>query len=478
MSSVSHTSTKTWELTGPWAGAWKVAAAVGAVGAAGSIAAYAVDTRRFAFSWLFAFITILTIALGSLFFVIVQRLVSASWSVSVRRIAEFLSLGLLPLAALFVPIVVLMPHLFEWLGPAEGGAKHPHVASTHNDEGRSAPAGDAASIEELMKHLPGAPGAPGDKTTASSHGAHGAHGAHGVGAEARTAPGMPSPHELVHEESMTKKAAYLNKPFFLARAVLYFAIWIFCAFRLFGFSRAQDRSADPALTLAAQRFAPLAMPLYALSLTFAAFDWIMSLEPAWFSTIFGVVIFSCGVVSSYCVLILLTLALRRAGLLQGAVTVEHYHDMGKLLFGFLVFWAYVQFSQFMLIWYASLPEETTWFHSRWDHDPWGWISTSLVVVHFVVPFFWLLSRNMKRNLARLESGAAVILAMHVVDIYWFVMPNYLRGQEGFSVHWMDLFTLLCVGGVYFSYVFFQMTRSSLVAVGDPRLERSLHFQNA
>jgi hypothetical protein len=204
----------------------------------------------------------------------------------------------------------------------------------------------------------------------------------------------------------------------------------------------------------------------------------MSLEPSWFSTIFGVFYFACGVVSSYAMLILTTLALRDSGPLQGAVTNEHYHDLGKLMFGFLVFWAYIGFSQFMLIWYAALPEETTFFHNRWDHGPWSTVSLAIIIGHFVIPFFFTISRNWKRNTGRLRIGASIIFVMHVVDCYWLVMPNYLLNKDGFSFHWMDAMCLLAVGGVYGAFVFFRMTKYPLVPIGDPRLQRSLHFQNA
>jgi hypothetical protein len=326
---------------------------------------------------------------------------------------------------------------------------------------------------------------PADKVPAAAHGAHGA--GHAGGHQASHAPpGMPDPHALIHGEIMAKKAPYLNRNFFLVRAGIYFLIWIVLGVRLLAYSTEQDKSKDPKLTLAAQRFAPPATFLFALSLTFAAFDWIMSLEPSWFSTIFGVVIFASGVVSSYAVIILVTMALRSAGPLDGAVTVEHYHDLGKLMFGFLVFWGYVSFSQLMLIWYAALPEETTFFHNRWDYGPWSKVSTALMLFHFVVPFFWTMSRWFKRNLGRLQIGATILLVMHAVDMYWFVMPNimldptngkYLVGQT-FSFHWLDASCLLAVGGIYAAFVFYRMTQFSLVPIGDPRLQRSLHFQNA
>ncbi len=462
---------KNWTLAGSsWAGAWKTFAGIGVLGAVGAGAGFATDPRRFAFSWLFAFEVCLTITLGALFFVIIQRLVSAGWSVTVRRTAEYFTLGFIPLVVLFIPIVLCMSTLFPWV--------------THGQEAAAAPTEQHSSLQLItpayaQEHAPvpghdaktGEPNA-GAGAPRTEHG-KGAGGAHGAAANPNG-----DPHEIIENGLLTRKAAYLNRTFFLVRAVIYFAIWIFLATRLFKLSTDQDTSKDPKLTLQAQRLAPPATFLFGLTLTFAAFDWIMSLEPTWFSTIFGVVIFACGVVSSYAVIILTTLALRNAGPLKGAVTVEHYHDLGKLMFGFLVFWAYVSFSQFMLIWYAALPEETTFFHNRWDHAPWENVTLAILLFHFVLPFFWTISRWFKRNTGLLRIGAAIILVMHVVDIYWFVMPNYLLGQEGFNFSWIDGACLLAVVGIWGAFIFNRMTTHATVPVGDPRLQRSLEFVNA
>ena len=495
MSAAKKETPKTWELTGSWAGAWKIFAGIGAVGLAGAGAGYAMDPKRFAFSFLFAFVTCLTVALGAMFFVLVQRLTSAGWSVTVRRTAEFFSYGILVLIPMFAVVVLTMGHLFPWLGQHGEGHADEHGKKTEVTLSLIKDA-HAQTHEAPAAAEPAAPAAAEGAAPAADHEGHGAAPAEGhargmrlggnvhggmhaapVAAEGHGAHG--DPHALIHHEVMEAKAPYLNKSFFLIRAALYFLIWGFLATKFFDLSASQDKSKDPQLTLRAQRLAPAATFLFALSLTFAAFDWIMSLEPSWFSTIFGVVIFACGVVSSYAVIILVTLAMRKTGgPLEGAITVEHYHDLGKLMFGFLVFWAYVQFSQFMLIWYAALPEETTWFHNRWDHAPWSTVTTFVIVGHFVVPFFWLLSRNFKRNLGRLQVGAAFLLLMHVVDMYWFVMPNVFQGKDGFSFHWLDIACLLGVGGVYCAFVFRHMTKHALVPIGDPRLQRSLHFQNA
>ncbi len=470
--------TNEWVMSGAWAGAWKIFAVIGALGLAGAAFGYTTDPRRFAFSWMFAFITCLAVALGSIFFVLIQRLTSAGWSVTVRRTAEFFSYGILALIPLFIPILMTTGHLFPWFGGEHGGAKE-HGAE-HGSVSLITPAfaqGNAAPDHAVPA---AALAGHGDEhaAPAAAAPAHDAAAAAAHGGPAAQAHAEHEAHALIHSGVMAKKSAYLNKNFFYIRALLYFLIWTVLAVRIFGDSARQDASKDPKETLKAQAFAPPATILFALSLTFAVFDWVMSLEPSWFSTIFGVYYFATGVVSSLAVIILVTMSLKNSGPLKGAVTPEHFHDLGKLMFGFNVFWAYIGFSQFMLIWYAALPEETTWYHNRWDFGPWAKVSMAILFGHFVLPFFWLISRNFKRNLGRLQIGAAILLCAHVVDIYWFVMPNYALGSNDFSFHWLDAACFLAVAGVYGAFVFFRMTKHNLVPIGDPRLERSLHFQNA
>lgn len=487
MSGATAKRDKDWKLAGSsWAGAWKVCAGLGALGLVGAGIGYTQDPRRFAFSWLFAFITVLMVALGALFFVIIQHLTSAGWSVTVRRTAEFFALGLVALVPLFAPVLLTMDDLFPWLRSHDAAAAE-HAAPSDAGHGqldlliKPAYAQERAAGDHAHAHGGAAPAGAAAPTGehASAHGgaAPAGIGEHAGAHDAAHAAALKA-HHRAEQRVLAKKAPYLNRTFFLIRVAVYFIVWGLLAARFFGWSTSQDRSKDPKLTLSAQRLAPAATFLYGITLTFAVFDWVMSLEPMWFSTIFGVVMFSTAVVSSLAVIVLVTLGLRTAGPLEGAVTVEHFHDLGKLMFGFLVFWAYVSFSQYMLIWYAALPEETTFFHDRWNYEPWRDVSMAIILFHFVVPFFWTMSRHFKRNLGRLQIGAAIILVMHVVDIYWFVMPNFHLGAEGFSFHWLDVACLLGVAGVYSAFVFHRMTKFALVPIGDPRLARSLAFLNA
>jgi hypothetical protein len=201
----------------------------------------------------------------------------------------------------------------------------------------------------------------------------------------------------------------------------------------------------------------------------------MSLNPTWFSTIFGVQVFAGSVVSALAVLILVTMSLRHTAL-KGAINVEHYHDIGKLLFGFNCFWAYISFSQFFLIWYANIPEELAYFHMRWSENGGSWqgVTAALPILHFAIPFWLLLSRNVKRNMRGLVFGSVLLLAVQALEMYWNVLPNF----GPFAPHWVDLACLLGVGGVYLAVVFHRMENFPLVPVGDPRLARALHFENA
>jgi hypothetical protein len=453
-----------------WAGLWKLFAALGVGGLALSGVGYAIDADRFAFSYLFAFACALSVGLGSLFFIIVERLTSANWSVSTRRLAEFFASGFPALAALFIPVVLCMGTLFPWLheGHGDKAAEHetssleignPLLGVAHAQGQPPAPAPHPATPRRVDGRPPAPrPPHPADATKREAH-----TGVDEAALEANEA------------ETQAKKAGYLNRGFFLGRVVVYFAVWILMAFRFFKLSTDQDSTKDPKLTLRAKSFAPVSTVLFGLSLTFAAFDWLMSLDPSWFSTIYGVTYFAGCAVTIFATLTVVAMALREEGLTKNAITVEHFHDLGKLLFGFLVFWAYVNFSQFMLIWYAALPEETGFFHHRWDVGPWEYVSLLIVIAHFVVPFFILLSRNVKRRLPALRIGAVWLLVMHVVEIYWQVMPNYNHGES--SVHWIDLTCLVGVLGVYLALVFRNMTLYPLIPVGDPRLARSLAFEN-
>ena len=222
-----------------------------------------------------------------------------------------------------------------------------------------------------------------------------------------------------------------------------------------------------------KKWAPLSAIAFGLTLTFAAFDWMMSLEPTWYSTIFGVVIFAGSAVGILAFTVIIAISLIQRGVVGKAMNVEHVHDLGKLLFGFMCFWAYTSFSQWMLIWYAGIPEEATWFHKRWEGG-WQFWSLMLMLGHFALPFYFLISRMVKRRLPLMMMGAIWLLIMHIADIYFYVMPQF----GALTLRPVDFGALMFVGGIFFAYVFWQLGRLPLIPLGDPRLQRSLdHHQS-
>jgi len=282
-----------------------------------------------------------------------------------------------------------------------------------------------------------------------------------------------SRHDVMeHDVLLQKKAAYLNVPFFSARTIVFFILWIAIGYLLTKWDREYEDTGNPRLILRIRKVSAAALLIMTLTLTFASVDWMMSLEPHWYSTIFGVYFFAGSVVAVFATLILLALAARPA--LGEVVTAEHFHDLGKLLFAFVVFWAYIAFSQFMLIWYGNLPEETIWFAHRLEHG-WEPVTVALVLGHFVIPFFFLLSRGAKRNRIALAVAAVWMLVVHAVDVYWLVMPAVERG--GFHFLWVDLLNWIAVGGLALGALGLLARRRALVPVADPRLPESLSFEN-
>ena len=388
-------------VVGDRARGWAVGGGItGAVALAGALfSAWSSDSGwpRFLHAWLVSWIFFVSLALGALFFVIVQHLTRAGWSVVVRRIAEVAASTLLPLAVLSLPLLLGLRELYPWAG---------HAAAGHA----------TAAIEA--------------------------------------------------------KRAYLNVPFFLARAAAYFAVWIFLAWRFHSRSRAQDLSGDPGITVGLERLAGPAAVLFALTTTFFAFDWLMSLNPLWSSTIFGVYFFAGCVVGFFALLPVLIASLQSRGFLRHAVTMEHYHDMGKLVFAFVVFWAYIAFSQYLLMWYANLPEETVWYRVR-QQGGWVFVSLLLLAGHFLLPFVALLSRYPKRRPGVLIAAAVWTLFMHWVDLYWLVKPGRVSGLP----RAVDALCFLAVGGFVFATAALRLRTVPLVPVKDPRLDESLRFEN-
>jgi len=270
------------------------------------------------------------------------------------------------------------------------------------------------------------------------------------------------------------KTGFLNNGFFLARTLVYFAIWFIIAFLAYKLSLRQDQAHHETLTAKMKKVSAPGMILLAVTLTFAAWDWLMSLDAHWYSTIFGVYYFAGSALSGLAVVTLIAIYLRSKQVLVKQITLEHYHDLAKLLFAFTVFWAYMAFSQYFLIWYANIPEETIWFQHRWVGS-WKAISLLLVFGHFVVPFLVLISRAAKRSTRVLTFAGLWLLFMHWTDLHWLVMPNL--HPQGFQPSWMDLTTVVGIGGLFLAFVWKRLCAQPLVPFNDPKLAASIEFLN-
>jgi hypothetical protein len=377
--------------------------------------------NRFLHSYLLNFTFFLSIALGALFFVVLEHLVKAHWSVVLRRIAEIV-MGTFPLLFMLslvflVPLLLGSDKLFQW------------------------------NNEQLVETDP----------------------------------------------LISGKSAWLNSAFFSLRVIAYFAV--LSAMALFYFSRSvkQDEDGDYAHTTAMRRLSGPCMIVFSITTALLAFDLIMSLEPHFFSTIFGVYYFAGCAISVYASLTLIPWLLQSSGRLTHSISVEHYHDVGKLLFAFVFFWGYIAFSQFMLIWYANLPEETGWLRPRMALESgggvgYGWLYLFLLIFHFAVPFVCLLSRWTKRlslnllgkKVPILALFAAWMLAMHWLDLYGLVMPSYhyVRGEEPMlTFHPIDLLNLFAIGGLFVAAMAHRAQHINLIPVRDPSLAASLRFHN-
>ncbi len=356
------------------------------------------NPKQFFFSWLVSFMFFLSLALGALFFVLIQYAAQGGWGIVLRRIGETVFSTLPVMAALFVPLLLGLHDLYEW---------------SH------------AGVTE-------------------------------------------------HDALLRWKAPYLNVPFFLIRAAVYFGSWSFIAILYYRGSRGQDVTGDHRVSARLRRLAGPAIIVLALTQTFASIDWIMSLTPHWYSTIFGVYFFAGSFVGFIALLSVVAVAMRSAGLLDTVISPDHLHDVGKFLFAFTAFWAYIAFSQFFLMWYANVPEETIWYKARLEGS-WKMVSIFLMAGHFGAPFLYLMGRAVKRRGSTLAVGGAWILVRHFLDLYWQVMPTL--HPEGVRPSALDVAALVTIGGCFVATASWLLRRQALVPIRDPRLAESLAFEN-
>jgi hypothetical protein len=264
--------------------------------------------------------------------------------------------------------------------------------------------------------------------------------------------------------------AWLSAPFFLLRAVLYFAIWLVMAYFLNRWSHEQDRHADPQLKRRLQVLSGPGLVIYGLTATFAATDWLMSLVPEWYSTIFGLLVIGGQALSAMAFAVAVAVMLAEREPMSRVFATKHFHDLGKLLLAFVMIWAYLAFSQLLIIWAGNLPEEIPFYLPRMQTS-WRWIGVLLVAFQFGVPFLLLLSRGLKRHTRRLIAVAALVIAMRFIDLFWLVAPEFRR--QGFKFYWLDIVAVIALGGIWLAFYMWQLRRWPLVPLNDPRLEGAL-----
>ncbi len=275
------------------------------------------------------------------------------------------------------------------------------------------------------------------------------------------------------DEILQQKSPYLNMTFFTIRIIAYFVLWILFYWLLSRNSKKQDESKDQKITRLNAKISALFMPVFAITITFSSIDWMMSLEPHWFSTIFGVYYFSGTVVASLSIGTLLVIWLNEKGLLIKGIRKDHYYSLGALLFAFINFWAYIAFSQYLLIWYANIPEETYWFLQRWEGS-WLYFSVFFMIVHFAIPYFVLLSQPSKMNPKTLKIMSLWIAISHILDLYWIVIPTL--SPEGFIFGWIEVGFIVLAFGIIMVVFNLKAKNENLVAIGDPKLQRGIDFR--
>lgn len=397
--------------------------------------------RSYAFSWLFGFEVFFTLTVGSLFWVLLHNASNSGWGVAIRRIPETMSnnfglMFILGLPLIFIPNI--RNTVWTWIGHHDWIAHNPPAGAPVE-----------ATLEELL---------------------------HAGGHET---------HLLAH------KFSYLHLhwgtlPGWDMRYVIFFACLAFAAWKMRSFSISQDTSGSVQTTFSARRWAAGLLPLMAVCSSFAAIDWIEGLNFKWFSTMWPVNVFAGSALSSMALIILAVGLLRKTGHLNHIVSVEHFHIMGKLMHAFIIFWAYICFSQYFLIWYANIPEETQFFAIR-NTGGWWWFSIGLTFLHFVVPFLALLRRNNKTSLNVIMGIAVYVIFIHLLEVYWWVAPQ--RGPVLYDASsapgfgrlmldfGMDALALITIGSLY-GYCFFKrLATASIYPCGDPRLEESINLMN-
>lgn len=374
----------------------KIGYALLGAGALLTAISFAVNPHRAFFDYLWMYMFLVSIGVGSLALVALEYLVGATWSTPFRRMSEFLSSIIPLLVILAIPLFFGLHDLFHW---------------TH---------------KEVLETDP----------------------------------------------ILQEKEPYLNIPFFTIRMAIYLLIWVVFYFLFTRNSIKQDQTRDPALTRQSIKYSAVFAILFVITIAFMSMDWMMSLEYHWYSTMFGVYYFAGTIVASFAAGTFCSVMMNENGYLGKDIKRSSYYSFGTLMFGFNIFWAYIGFSQYMLIWYADIPEETFWVMMRMKGS-WSYFSIGLIFIHFVIPFLVLLPRRLKIKPRLLIVMSIWMLVAHAYDLYWLIMPTYFT--EGFAFGWSELGIMMFAVGLVVTVFKMRADKINTIPVGDPKLEAGLHF---
>lgn len=280
--------------------------------------------------------------------------------------------------------------------------------------------------------------------------------------------------EVAADPLLQYKRPYLNAPFFTLRVLIYFAIWIGLARLLNKWSSEQDRTADPRLATRLEGMSGPGLILWGIAATYSSIDWVMSLEAHWFSTMYGMIVMVVAALTAMSFVVFVLRKLSEEEPIASAVTPAQFNDLGNLMLAFVMLWAYLSFSQFLIIWAGNIKEEIPWYVAR-AFGGWGAIAALLIVLHFVIPFLLLLQRGVKRRLRMLSFVAGMLIVLSVVDVYWLVAPAYDRA--GPKIHLLDIFAVVGVGGLWIAAFFSELKKWPLLPLHDPRFEGELQHEH-
>ncbi len=429
---------------------------VGIAGAALSLVGAITNRHQFDRAYLFSFVFVLGLSLGSMALLMLHRQLGGAWGFLIRRPLEASAMTIPLVAVLFIPVLVDLDKIYPWVNHPPGSDAQ---ATEHPDPKPTSPVEGFPAVKTEL-HPEGKPEA--SKTPMNVDAGGRTSGSLGV---------RRDPLEAETAELIGFKKWWLDKTSFTIRAALYFFVWIVMAAIFNIGSRRQDETRSVSLAYGLQAFSAPGLVIYFLTTSLALVDWGMSLEPDWYSSLYGVLLIIGQGLSTISLMIIMTAILCRRGETDGLDTNETFNDLGNLLLAFTMLWGYLSFSQFLIIWSGNLAEEIPWYTRRLSY---GWVNMGrfLMVFHFAIPFLILLSRPLKRNINALWKVAALMLGARLVDVYWQITPSFnYDGPKPFlqSVSWLDLVVPVGVIGLWFSFFLWQLRGKPLLVVQDPEL---------